>query len=170
MWDYVLTFLVGATVPIFINWLQRRDERKKFDLERKDKYKLVAIEKRLEAHQQAFNHWRKLLLVIHGRDIEQTTRTLKDAQEFWNLNCLYLENKTRKDFAETIFRTSNHPSLIDQRRMAEKGEEKETASRDIKENWDFIHKLGITIQQDVELEPITLKRDYNPEGKELEEE
>ena len=170
MWDYILTFLVGAAVPTFINWLQRKDERKKFDLERKDKYKLFAIEKRLEAHQQAFYHWRKLLLVIHGRDIEQTTRTLKDAQEFWNLNCLYLENKTRKDFTETIFRTSNHLSLIDQWKMAPKSDDKEKANKNIKENWDFVLRLGATIPQDVELEPITLKQDFNPDGKELKEE
>lgn len=50
---YILAFLAGSAVPIFISWLERKDKRKQFELERKDKYKLVAIEKRLEAHQKA---------------------------------------------------------------------------------------------------------------------
>ena len=150
--------------------MQRRDERKKFDLERKDKYKLVAIEKRLEAHQQAYFLWDKLIHVIHERDDEKRNKTMAEAREFWLQNNLYLETKTRNDFIVTINCVSMHPMFLETLRQAEQGDEKKKASKDVKENWVFIQKLGITIQKDVELEPITLKQDSSPEGKKLGEE
>ncbi len=83
MWDNIVLVLVGAAIPIFINWLQRKEGRKKFDLQRKDKYKLVAIEKRLEAHQQAFFHWNKLATIIHENDSYIRQSILESARDFY---------------------------------------------------------------------------------------
>ena len=72
-----------------------------FKLERKDKFRMVAIEKRLATHQEAFKLWDKLLHVIHLND-EEKIKTLNDAREFWFNNSLYLEKETRKRFLEAI--------------------------------------------------------------------
>ena len=170
MYDYILTFLIGAAVPITINSLQRLDERKKFELERKDKYKLIAIEKRLEAHQQAYFLWDKLIHIIHEKDFEKKNNIISEAREFWFQNNLYLEPKTRNDFNETIFRVSMHSFYLQANKDAFQGEDKTKTAKEVKDNWDFILELGSTIQKDVQLEPIILKIDINEQSKELKEE
>jgi len=37
------------------------------DAEREDKFKLVALDKRLEKHQEAYSHWVDLIRVIHDK-------------------------------------------------------------------------------------------------------
>lgn len=51
MWDILLALIIGAAIPIITQYVQSKEKQKYFDLERKEKLKLVAIEKRLEAHQ-----------------------------------------------------------------------------------------------------------------------
>ena len=155
--EFLFSFLAGAAVPIFINWLQRKDERKKFELERKDKYKLVAIEKRLEAHQQAYFHWEKLTSVIHEKDDEKRATIFTDAREFWFSNCLYLEKTTRQEFLVGINRVSNYQPLLAIWKSLPASEEKNHQHQILLNDWESIFKLGDIIQQDVELEPIILK-------------
>ncbi|MDP2302502.1 MAG: hypothetical protein Q8N03_08770 [Ignavibacteria bacterium] len=169
IWDYILTFLVGATVPVFISWLQRKDERKKFELERKDKYKLVAIEKRLEAHQQAYFHWEKLISVIHEKDQEKRNSLINNAREFWFSNCLYLEKTTRQEFLVGINRVSDYQTLLAIWKSLPASEEKNHQHQILLNDWESTFKLGDIIQQDVELEPIILqgvcKKGFDNENK-----
>ena len=102
MWESVLLVLAGGAIPTFNSWLKRRDDRKKLELERKDKYKLVAIDKRLEAQQKAFICWTQLILIIHEKELEKKDKVIQEAHTFWNGNCLYLEKATRKGLLEII--------------------------------------------------------------------
>lgn len=156
MWDYILTFLVGAAIPISINWLQRRDERKQFELERKDKYKLAAIDKRLETHQQAYIHWYNLYSVVLDKPGSKRSKVIDNTRDFWIKNNLYLESKTRNDFLDVMDRVSNHPRYLYQWVNAKSVAEGEKAEERAKENFRSIEQLGMTIQSDVQLEPIAL--------------
>ncbi len=89
-----LLTLLGIFVGAFITLLVQM-----FD--RKDKYRLIAIEKRLEAHQRAFILWFELLNVIHKPDgTTEKTDVINRANDFWVNNALYLEKNTRHDFRE----------------------------------------------------------------------
>ena len=154
---YIIAFIVGAAVPIFINWLERREKRKQFELERKDKYKLVAVEKRLEAHQQAFYHWEKLIEIIHEPDIEKRNIVLLEARKFFFENNLYLEKKTRNEFYVTINRVSNYPNMINIWKNSKDGPAKIKAHEELIKDWNAIQNLPTIIQNDVELEPIKLE-------------
>lgn len=70
MWEYVLAIFIGAAIPLITIWLQSKEKRKYFEFERKEKMKMVAIEKRLEAHQMAIKLWYDLKSVIHAEDLD----------------------------------------------------------------------------------------------------
>jgi hypothetical protein len=165
---YVVAFIVGAAVPIFINSLERKEKRKLFELERKDKYKLIAVEKRLEAHQKAFKYWSKLIEIIHEADDEKRNKLLSEAREFFFENNLYLEKKTRKEFYLNIGRISNHKTLLQIWRDSPRGQEKEKAHEELLKNWESIFNFPKVVQSDVEIEPITLKPEFDVEGNEIE--
>ena len=167
MWNYIITFLIGAAVPVFISWLQRRDERKKFKLERKDKYKLVAIEKRLEAHQQAFYKSNKLRLVIHESNWKKKNDVLSDAWEFWNSNCLYLEKGTRENFYKIISLVSDYHDYLENWKLSKPGPDKENANKLMMKAWDDIHELPKIIMREVELEPISIKEEKDATGENI---
>jgi len=162
---YIIAFVVGAAVPIFLNWLERREKRKQFGLERKDKYKLVAVEKRLEAHQRAFYHWGKLSEIIHEPDIENRNIVLLEARKFFFENSLYLEKKTRQEFYITINRVSNYPNMISIWKHSKDGPAKIKAYEELMKDWEAIQDLPKIIQNDVELEPIKMEIKVKPEGK-----
>ena len=96
MWDYILAVLIGAAIPLITLWFQSKEKRKYFELERKEKFKLVAIERRLEAHQQAIKQWEILQSVIHKPDEEEKSIIISGVRDFWLNSCLYLEKETRE--------------------------------------------------------------------------
>ncbi|MBK7377857.1 MAG: hypothetical protein IPJ03_02445 [Ignavibacteriales bacterium] len=90
MWDIIIALIIGAAIPIITIWLQSREKRKYFELERKEKMKMVAIEKRLEAHQQALKHWELMRTVIHKPDEDsEKLKIINDSDKFWLDYSLY---------------------------------------------------------------------------------
>ncbi len=154
MWSYILTLLIGAAIPVFIRWIDSKERQKFFNLEVKEKMKLVAIEKRLEAHQQAFKIWLDLHSLMNKHTPDDMIKTVNNAYDFWNNNALYLEVKTRKDFTKAIEIVTYHQNMIEKVRQAEDRKEKEKYKAMLYEGEDFFQKLFETIQKEVELEPI----------------
>ena len=156
-WEYILVFITGAAVPVFINWRKRIDDKKNFELERKDKYKLVAIEKRLEVHQQAYARWLEMKRAASIMDNVQRLEIINTARAFWTNNNLYLEPKTRKGFAKVIgYVIANYTRfeiLKDPKNLSNTWE----IEKEIEENLKFIEQFGDIIQQDVQLEPLRLE-------------
>lgn len=76
------------------------------NLERTDKYRLVLYEKRLDVHQQAYR-WLMALIQPLQRAADLTTgdralpdnfvlfKLYQDAREWWDGNCLYLDEVSR---------------------------------------------------------------------------
>lgn len=92
-WVGFVGAFIGATIPAAMQWFLSRRER----LER---YKLVALEKRLEVHQQAFRIWRELMVSLNKPD--QLAQVVQRGQDWWNDHCLYLDGKSRKSFYSSL--------------------------------------------------------------------
>ena len=75
-------------------------------LERTHQLRLAAADKRLEAHQQAFALWRKLIQTVH--DEKEIFNTVAECQEWWNNNCLYLSPDAREKFRYSYICAASH--------------------------------------------------------------
>ena len=65
--------------------------------ERKDKFRLAALDKRLEVHQEAYILWSKLTTVMSAPGPVKN-KIIGDCHKFWLNNCLYLDSKARDAF------------------------------------------------------------------------
>lgn len=63
------------------------------ELKARHQLRLAAIDRRLQAHQEAFTHWRSL---IAGP--EESGKAVIECQGWWEKNCLYLEPNVRQAF------------------------------------------------------------------------
>lgn len=168
MLDFAIAILIGAAIPLITIWLQSREKRKYFELERKEKMKMVAIEKRLDAHQQALKLWYDLKTVIHSPDGDQNkSDVLEAARNFWYSNSLYLEKQTRQKFQDAFWIVSNYKMWLEMRREYVDQKEKEKHTKFYMEQWNDFHKLFEIIQKEVELEPIKPEENKTPEGEEI---
>ena len=62
--------------------------------------RVAAIDKRLQAHQEAFTLWRKLVGVLWNGDVNSV---VEECQRWWDENCLYLEPEARNAFSIAYF-------------------------------------------------------------------
>lgn len=166
--SYVVTLFSGAAIPMINNWLNKIEKEKYFKLEVKEKLKLVAVEKRLEAHQKAFSKWYDLLEVIHKPDHDPgKLAIINDATEFWKSNSIYLERNTRNDFREAIFIVSSYSIFLLAARQEQDPVQKKKDIAYYKNEWEIFMKVPETIQLEVELEPIKPVVDIDFEGKKI---
>jgi hypothetical protein len=77
--------------------------------DRQNQLRLAAIERRLEAHQQAYSLWRKLISSFG--DDKELGSVIMECQTWWNNNCLYLEPKSRKAFNRAYSNAHLYPIL-----------------------------------------------------------
>lgn len=73
--------------------------------------RMASLDKRLQAHQDAFRRLRSLLLCAWGEQIESTRQVLA-CQAWWEENCLYLEPKARHAFVDAFRAVSDHQLLM----------------------------------------------------------
>ncbi len=64
-------------------------------LKAKHQLRMAALDRRLQAHQEAFELWRELLEAAHTDGIG---KVVMKCQSWWERNCLYLEPKVREAF------------------------------------------------------------------------
>jgi hypothetical protein len=95
-----------------------------------NRLKMAALDKRLEAYQQAYTLWLKLRRSVHNR--EKNIDTVIKCQDWWDENCLYLDMESRKAFLSSTHAVALHPDLTGGQ-----------ATRDeVEENWEYINKCG----------------------------
>lgn len=155
--DALFTFF-GICIGAFITLLAQY-----FD--RKDKYRMIAIEKRLQAHQDAFYQWYKLKNAIHLQDDDKREEIITEANDYFFKNALYLENETREEFYRTIKRVTFYPSYLENWKSSRQVEEKEKAYKELMENWNAIWELPNIIQNEMKLDPFVVERDKDFSGK-----
>jgi len=98
--------VVGATIAGAIQFVVSRGEQL-------DRYRLAAVEKRLNAHQEAFALWRKLISHVHRHN--EIGKVVIECQEWWDRNCLYLEERARNAFRVAYMSALNHKDFVQDR-------------------------------------------------------
>jgi len=160
-WEYLLTFLVGAAIPLIGILIQRRDKNKLFEIERRDKFKLAALDKRLEAHQKAYALCSVMMVVMDSSDEDEVRKVFKDGQKLMSVYSLYLGNGTRNKFVEALgFLNAYCPSEKFISKF-DSNENKRNAMETFLKESERIFDLAKVIQEEVALEPISM--DFKPE-------
>lgn len=81
--------VVGSVLMLTAQcWIARQRLRNQF--------RLAALDKRLEKHQEAFALWQSLVSAVHRP--EERTKVVLQCQDWWYNNCLYLSPKAREAF------------------------------------------------------------------------
>jgi hypothetical protein len=109
------------------------------ELERKHQLRMAAAERRLEAHQQAFALWRKLIYTVH--DENEIHSVVGECQQWWNNNCLYLSPDAREKFRFAYVCAASHKDYVKDR----------SDSKLVTDNWANITDAGEAIVKGVEL-------------------
>lgn len=81
------------------------------ELKARHQLRLAALDRRLQAHQEAFTLWRELHGVVHGPDVGPVVIKL---QSWWEQNCLYLEPRVREAFVRAYSAAHTHGTLTRQ--------------------------------------------------------
>jgi hypothetical protein len=113
------------------------------ELKAKHQLRLAAIERRLQAHQEAFALWRELIANTHTENIGAT---VIKCQTWWENNCLFLEPAVREGFSDAYSAAHMHNALV-------RGGL--PALHQAQENWQRITKAGQLIVEAVQLPGLT---------------
>ena len=89
----VLGTVLGASISQFALWSISKQEAF-------DKFRLAALDKRLEVHQQAFTLWRELMWSTNEE--RKLSEEIRKCQLFWKENCLYLDPKSRSSCLSAV--------------------------------------------------------------------
>lgn len=81
--------LVGAMITLAVQWFIAKRQQK-------DLFRLAALDKRLEKHQEAFALWRRLVSSLQSET--RRGESVAECQAWWEQNCLYLTEEVRKGF------------------------------------------------------------------------
>ena len=95
--------IIGSAVITIPQWIIAKRERA-------DKFRLVALEKRLAIHQEAY----ALLLELLNALSESVNRlnVVNNAEKWWWKNCLYLDQKSRGAFRESYALVENYENYV----------------------------------------------------------
>lgn len=108
--------------------------------------RFAAVDRRLQAHQEAFSRWRKLIANIHNQDIGPVA---VECQAWWNDNALYLEPEVRNAFNRAFFAALDHRALL------EGGRQPGADHKPIEDNMRLVLTLGDVIMRAVALPSLT---------------
>jgi|APFre7841882724_1041349.scaffolds.fasta_scaffold37804_2 hypothetical protein len=138
--------VVGAVIAASVQFITSRTEQL-------DRYRLAAVEKRLQAHQEAFALWRKLIAHTHQSD--KIADIVMECQAWWDNNCLYLDARARKAFRTAYMCALNHNDFV-----------KDRSNRKLVEkNWADIAAAGDALAVAVTLPPVAeLVDEYKKEA------
>jgi hypothetical protein len=129
------------------------ENRKALDnTSREHQLRLAALDRRLDAHQQAFALWRRLNAAMYT---ERLDGVVSECQKWWDNNCLYLDSQAREAFGRAYQAAHNHVALLSGFDRGIVTEER------IEQNGDIIRSAGPAIVIGAALPPI---KDFTTEG------
>lgn len=131
--------LVGVIIGTLVGELSRIFVA---DADRRLQLRLVALDKRLEAHQEAYRLWRKLLHNVH--EPQEIGTVVMECQEWWDAHCLYLDPDARKAFNLAYSTAADHHSLVETRQSADT----------VRKSWADIVHAGEVIVRSIALPTI----------------
>ena len=105
----LISAMIGAGFALFGVWLNNAWSDKRSLKERKNAILLASLDRRLTAHQEAYNFLRKLLKAAYSDWDSGARRTnlipiIDDAHDFWDKNTLFLSEDASNLFQLFIFR------------------------------------------------------------------
>ena len=86
------------------------------ELKARHQLRMAAVDRRLEAHQEAFALWRKVMAAMHT---EEVVDVVNECQSWWERNCIYLEPAIREAFVIAIGAANSHSALVKGRAEAD---------------------------------------------------
>jgi len=104
--------------------------------------KLAALDRRLQAHQEAYTLWRRAFMATHN---EHCSNETNEAMKWWEENCLYLDAELIDKFLHGMIAISHHREYLKDRNNPEL----------VKQNWNEITGLGNAIRKAVSLPSIS---------------
>jgi len=110
--------------------------------------RFAAIDRRLQAHQEAFTLWRKLLATAHTKD---AGRTAMECQTWWERHCLYLEPTVRQAFVAAYNAAGEHRLYLEDRSNPDV----------VRENWRTITQFPAILFAAVQLPTLTPEEEKN---------
>ena len=121
------------------------------ELKARHQLRTASLDRRLQAHQEAFTQWRTL---IAGP--QESGDAVVACQSWWEKNCLYLEPKVRQAFVEAYMNAHLRAEFV--RARAE--------SKYITDAWDKVMAFPNVLFEAIQLPPLTTAetQTLNPEG------
>ena len=116
--------ILGASVALISVFVQARLSGKAMQAT----YRLAAVDKRLEVHQEAFTCWINIFWSIHE---EKVANLVLEAQEWWTRNCIYLDPRSRDAFRKFLINAHSF-------RVTRDSEERKQLMAEFMEVGDFI--------------------------------
>ena len=129
-----LVGLLGVVTGVLMSEYSHKQSARE---DRRNQLRLAALDRRLQAHQDAYSLWRRILKDL---DTAKIGDTVMECQEWWNNNCLYLTPDARQAFVQAYLTASSRSVTM--------------GSRDLKLislEFEIIKRAGELIAQGVEL-------------------
>lgn len=99
--------VLGSTISAAVQIYAGRNDQT-------DKYRLAAIERRLQAHQDAFALWKELTANLNSK-AETLGPIILKCQDWYNRNCLFLEKEAGEKFRIAYMSAGLHRQLVEAR-------------------------------------------------------
>jgi hypothetical protein len=117
------------------------------ELKQRHQLRMAAVDRRLDAHQQAFALWRELVANTYTDDLD---KVVQKCQTWWEQNCLFLEPAPRQAFISAYGAALSHKVLT----RAGSGRSP-TELQAINDSWERISTAGEIILTAVALPGLT---------------
>jgi len=146
----IIGAIIVAIITTIAHWIIAKKDRNVREGERKDKFRLAALDRRLDIHQQAYYRWSKM---IHMRFRDDSNDYLLDCQDWYYKNCLYLESKSKLEFIICINNVMDYKTnwRMWQEAAQQKLKEKEEYSNVLKSMFHQIRNTGDYLAKGVDL-------------------
>ena len=129
-----LRVIVGSGISATASWLAAKENRKQ-------QWRIAAIDKRLEVHQPAYALCTRIAAIAWSGNIGEV---VIEGEKWRQDNCMYLDATSRNAFKICLFSVMHHGDLLDVPRPRD-----EETNKKIKENWQKKMKPGRTQPADV---------------------
>lgn len=127
-------------------------EREQEARERRDKFRLAALEKRLEVHQRAFALARRMIFTLH--DSAEKNSVATECKTFWDGQSLYLSNDVRREFHKSYLFYNFYDQEIESIRSLKEAdpESAKKAHQELIAHTEELRQLPALIENAVDLE------------------
>lgn len=137
-----------ARITDLVEDIKKQHAKELEAMKARQQMRVAALDRRLQAHQEAYALWRRLLATTHTDGIGAL---VLECQSWWENNCLYLEPAARDAFSKAYMAAHSHQGYL---RMADPDRAEHIVDV-ITRNWSTIADAGDVIVTSVALPGLT---------------